>query len=160
MVSPTSAFTDRTFVVAGLIERPLHEPFDRGADAQRVGQRDRRFDRAELVDLRRAGELAERVADEHRARHLVLKHIAARAERSTVTPVRTSSPSIERGVPDAHAGDVGDRVERARREHARREPDIARARPRRVCAANVQRRTRDAASVTRRSRAALTWLSA
>ncbi len=63
--------------VARLIERPAHEAFDGGADAQRVGQRDRRLDRAELIDLRRAGELAEGVADEHGAGHLVLKHVAA-----------------------------------------------------------------------------------
>ena len=52
----------------------------------------------------------------------------------TVTPVRTLSPLIERGVPDANAGDIGDRVERSGREHARRQADLARARPSASCA--------------------------
>ena len=76
LVSPTSALTDRTCSLPGCCSVHRTSPSTTAPTLKRVGERDRRFDRAELVDLRRAGELAEGVADEHRARHLLLKHIA------------------------------------------------------------------------------------
>ncbi len=112
--------------VAVLLQRPLHQPFDRGADAQRVGQRDRRFDRAELVDLRRARELAEGVADEHRAGHLLLKHVAG-VRHDDGHAGANGVAGDERRVADAHAGDIGDGVERA---PARTRPARARYRAR------------------------------
>ena len=111
-VSPTSAFTERTSRVAGLRERPLHEPFDGCAHRQRIGQRDRRLDGAELLHLRGPGELAERIADEHSAGHLVLEHVALVRDDDGHARCGSLSPSIERGVADRHAGDVGDGVER------------------------------------------------
>ena len=93
--SPTARRRCRT--ARASTARPLRPPRRR----ERVGQDDRRFDRAQLVDLRRSGELAERVADEHRARHLLLEHVAAvRHDRPSRRCGRVS-PSIERGVTDA-----------------------------------------------------------
>ena len=115
-------------LVAGLIERPPDESIHDRADTQRIGQRDRRFDRAELVNLRRSGELAEGVADKHRARHFVLEDVAlmrhddGHAGANAVT-------LVERQVTDGDAGDVGDRVLRSGLEHAGRQSEVAGARP-------------------------------
>ena len=116
-------------LVARLRERVAHDRIHRRADAERVGQDDRRLDRAELVDLRRAGELAERVADEHRPGHLVLKDVAAvRHDRGDAG---AHAVALDDGrVPDAHARHVGDRVQRARLVHTRRDAQVARPRPR------------------------------
>ena len=96
---------------------------------ERVGQDDRRFDRAQLVDLRRAGQLAEGVADEDRAGHLVLKHVAAvRQDRGHPGPDAIAFD--DRRVSDAHAVDVGDRIARAARVDADDDAEVSRARPR------------------------------
>ena len=49
--------------------------------------------------------------------------------RTAVTPVRTPSPSRSVTWPTLHAGDVGDGVERPRREDAGRQPQVAGPRP-------------------------------
>ena len=77
LVSPTSAFTERTFSLPGWASVQRTTASTAVPTDERVGEDDRRFDRAELLDLRRAGELAEGVADEHRAGDLVLEEIAA-----------------------------------------------------------------------------------
>ena len=45
--------------------------------------------------------------------------------RMAVTPVRTESPIDDGGLADADAGDVGDRVQRARREGAGDDAEVA-----------------------------------
>ena len=50
-----------------------------GADRERVGQRDRRLQHAQLVHLHQADALAEAVDDDGRRRHLVQERIAAHA---------------------------------------------------------------------------------
>ena len=45
--------------------------------------------------------------------------------RIAVTPVRIESPSIDRPVPDADAGDVRDRVASPGREHSGPDPEVA-----------------------------------
>jgi hypothetical protein len=113
--------------VPGLRERIGDDAFDAGADAEGVGEDDRRLDLPELEDLSRSRQLAERVADEHRAGHLVLKEVPAVRQDG-----RHSGADVvaldDRGVTDLHAGDVGDRVERTRREHAGRKAEVARSR--------------------------------
>jgi hypothetical protein len=84
---------DRTdLLVARLGDRVADDGVNRHADAERIRQDDRRFDRAELRDLRRARQLAKRIADEHRAGDLVLKQLPV-CGTIAVTPVRTRSPS-------------------------------------------------------------------
>jgi hypothetical protein len=91
---------------------------DRGADSQRVRQDDGRLDGAELAHLRRPGELAEGVADEHAARHLVEEQIAAMGHDGRDSGA--DRVALDQGdVADAHAGDVGDGVERPGRKYAR-----------------------------------------
>ena len=114
--------------VAGLRQCVRDDTFDAGADTQRVGQHDRRFDLTELEHLCGSGQLAERVADEHRAGHLLLEQVAAVRQ-----DCRDAGPDVvafdDRRVPDLHAFDIGDRVERSRWKDARGEADFARARP-------------------------------
>lgn len=59
------------------------------ADAERVGQRDRRFDHAKLVDLNEPDALAEPVDDARRSGHLVAIPSPS-CGRITVTPVCTA----------------------------------------------------------------------
>ena len=108
-VSPTSALTDRTCSLPGLRERVPDHRVDSDAHGQGVGQHDGRLDGAELVDLRRAGQLAEGVADVDRAGHLVLKEVAAvrknrRHARADVVPAN------HRRVADADAWNIRDGV--------------------------------------------------
>ena len=77
LVSPTSAFTERTSALPGRPSVHGTTAFDSGADGQGIRERDRRLDGAELLDLSGARQLAESVADEHRAGHLLLEHVAA-----------------------------------------------------------------------------------
>ena len=77
LVSPTSALTERTFSLPGCASVQRTTASSAAPTRERVRQHDRRLDRAELLDLRRAGELAERVADEDRAGHLLAEQIAA-----------------------------------------------------------------------------------
>src|SRR6185295_763394 len=104
-------------LVARLRDRVTRHRVDGGPDAQRVGEDDRRFDRAEFSDLRRSRQLAKCVADEHRTGDLVLKDVAAvRNDRRDAGADQLTLDN--RGVADAHAFDVGDRVERSGREYA------------------------------------------
>ena len=113
-------------LVAGLRECVTHEGVHRHAHAQGVGQNNRRFDRAELGHLRGSRQLAERVADEHGAGDLVLKYVAAVGNDSGDARAYVVAFD-ERCVSDTDAVHVGDRVERPRRQHARRNPEITRA---------------------------------
>jgi hypothetical protein len=95
--------------------------------AQRVREDDRRFDRAELVDLSRAGELAERIPDEHSSQDLVSKEIAGVRKDRRHAGAYAIAPDDGR-VAHAHAADVGDCVERPRIEDARPDAELTRAR--------------------------------
>ena len=109
-------------LVARLIERPAHEAFHR------------RRRRSACWSARSASRScrAHRPASSRRACRTRCRRTRRRAPcpgtrcracgTITVTPVRTLSPSISVACPTRHAGDVGDRVERPRREHAGRQP--------------------------------------
>ena len=116
-------------VRVGLLrERPRHDRLERRSDAQRVGQDDRRLDRAELVDLSRAGELAERIADEHRSRDLVSKQIAGVRKDRRHTGAYAIAADDGR-VTHAHAADVRDCVERTGIEDTWPDAELTGARP-------------------------------
>ena len=128
LVSPTSALTDRTLALPGCASVHRTTPFHGRADAEGVGEHDRRLDRAELVDLRGAGELAEGVADEHGAGAPSAGTDCRRAARTAVTPVRTASPLVSVTWPTRTPVDVGDGVAAApARTRRARGPDRARA---------------------------------
>ena len=107
-------------LIAPLGDRPGDDRLHGRADGERVRQHDRRLDRAELLHLRRSGKLPEGVPDEDRARHFLLKQVAAvREDRGDA---RADVVALDdRRVPDADAGHVGDRVQRTRRPHAGRD---------------------------------------
>jgi hypothetical protein len=119
---------DRSHVlVARLRHRPPHDGVDGHADGERVGEDDRRLDRSELLHLRRARELAERIADEHRAGDLFTKEVAGvRHDRRDAGPHRIAAD--DRRVANPHARDIGDGVQRTGRQRAGRDAEIARAR--------------------------------
>ena len=120
LVSPTSALTDRTFSLPGCASVQLTTA-STARRRQRVGEDDWRFDRAELLHLGRTGELAEGVADEHGARHLLAKQVAAVWDDRG--DARADGVAVdERRVPDPHAGHVGDGVERPRAPESWRDP--------------------------------------
>ena len=114
-------------LVAGLGERPADDRVDGDADPERVGQNDRRFDGAELLHLRRSGELAEGVADKDRAGHLLTKEIpGVRKDRGHACPHGVSRHQSR--VSDAHASDIRDGVERPRAAGAGLDAEVTRAR--------------------------------
>ncbi len=133
LVSPTRALTEPTSPLPGCVSVQRTTPSIAGADAERVGEHDRRLDGAEFVHLRRARQLAEGVADEHGAGHLLLEHVAAVRHDGGDTRAHGVA-GVQRDVADPHAGDVGDGVAGPRREDARRHTEIAgvRARLRRL----------------------------
>ena len=113
--------------VPRLLQRPSDDRLDRRADRQGVREDDRRLDRAELVHLRRARELAERVADEYRARHLLLKEISA--VRQNRGDAGAHSVAFDnRRLSHRDAAHVGDGVQRTRRKRPRGNPEISGAR--------------------------------
>ena len=101
-------------------ERVAHDRIDGHADRERVRQHDRRFDRAELADLRRSGELAERISNEYGAGNLVRRRRSLRAARSPSRQLDAVAFD-DRRVTDAYARDVSDRIQRARRPTRRRQ---------------------------------------
>jgi hypothetical protein len=129
-------------LVAGLRDRVACDRVDRSADAQRVRQHDRCFNRAELGDLRRSRQLPKRVADEHGAGHLVLKHVAAvRHDRRHAGADAVALH--DRGVADPDAVHVGNRVEWAGRVDAGRDADVARPWPGRLRRGRADNNCRD-----------------
>ena len=113
--------------VAVLGQGEGHHGLKRRPHGERVRQDDRRLDRPQLLDLRPSRELAERIADEHGARDLVLEQVAA-VGQDCRHPGADAVAFHECLVPDAHARDVGDRVQRTRREHAGRDAEVTGAR--------------------------------
>ena len=118
-------------LVSWLVQRPAHNSFQRCSNAKRIGQRDRCFNRAEFIDLRRTGELAECVAHIDGPGHLLLKDIAGMRN-----DYRDPGPNViaryEGRMSHADAGHIRDGVEWSRGKHPRRETDVARARTRRL----------------------------
>ena len=98
-------------LVAGPRERPSDDGVERRADGERVREDDRRFDRAELFDLRRSRQLAERVAHEDRARHLFPKQIAA-VRQDGRHPGAHGFGADDGRVADGNPRDIGDGIER------------------------------------------------
>ena len=113
-------------LVAGLCQRPADDGVDSDADAECIRKHDRRLDRAELLHLRRAGELAESVADKDRAWNLLAEEIAA-VRKDGCHAGAHGTAIYERDLPDAHAGDVRDRVEGASDARAGLDAQITRA---------------------------------
>ena len=104
----------------------LHAPGDRrvahDADAVRVGQEDRPFEEARLLDPGRARHLAVAVLREPAGEDgVVVGALAARQHdrharaHRTLSDLELAVARDQRGVPDLDARDVGDRVVRARR---------------------------------------------
>jgi hypothetical protein len=112
----------------GACEQPLDHRVGRLPDAERAGQQDRRLELAELLELCRADQLAEAIGDVERRRHALAVEVAAvRKDRGHAGAHRVA---LDDGrLADAHAGDVGDRVQRPRRHHADRDTGFTRARP-------------------------------
>jgi len=94
----------------------LTRPFEGGADAQRVGQRNRSLQLAEFLQLGPADRLAERVDDVEGGGDLLPEHVAAmRQDDGHASPGRTSRrirrPFVDdRDVPDPDIRDIGDGV--------------------------------------------------
>src|SRR5262249_9028346 len=96
---------------------------------------------AELRDLSRSGNFAERIADEDGAGDLLLEHVAAvRHDGGHAGAHRVALH--DRRVADADALDVGDRVECAGGIHAGSNPQIASPRLRRLRAGRPDRSVR------------------
>jgi hypothetical protein len=118
------------------------QPLDRravdGPDRVGVGQQDRAFEQAELIDLRAAGDLAGAVQDRDRGRDRVEEgRPLVRVDRGQAGPHRPladaqSAVAGDQGrVADPQARHVGDRVEAAGREGPDLDPEVVQARARR-----------------------------
>jgi hypothetical protein len=112
--------------VAGQREHVVDEVIRDTRHTQCRGQQDRRFDFAEFVDLRRACEFAEAIADEDRAGHFFAKQIAAVWQNRGDSGAHVIAADESR-VADKDAADVRDGVEWARRKNANRDAGFARA---------------------------------
>src|SRR5256885_2203496 len=117
--------------VPGEAEQVGEDRVRRARDAQRACQDDRRLELAQLVHLRRSGELTEAVPHDDRRGHLLAKHVAAvRQDRG--------DPRVDRVTPDhgrvahPHAVHVGDGIERAGGKDADDDADVPRSGPRRL----------------------------
>ncbi len=120
---------DRPHVfIAGLRHGPARHAVERGADRQRVGQDDRRFDRAEFVALECDPASLPNALPTNTAPGTLSRNTLPPCGTIAVTPVLTASPVDERDVPDANAADVRDGVQRAGRAGARRNSQIPRPR--------------------------------
>ena len=127
MVSPTTGLIERTSLHARLRQQPADHRVGRAPDAQRAGEQDRRLELAELGHLRHAEQLAEAVADVDGGGDAVEKDVAGMGQDGgDAGPDRVADAN--RGLADAHAGDVGDRVQRTRREGAGDDAEVAGAR--------------------------------
>ena len=102
-------------LIARLRQGPAVHRLDGAADRQRVGQQDRRLDLAQFDKLRGACQLAKAVEHSKAGRNLVLKRIAImRQDRRH--PGADALALTDRDMADAHAGHIGDRVQRAGRQ--------------------------------------------
>ncbi len=120
---------DRAYL---LIPRQPEHPVDQGVgdsrDVERVGQQDWCLDLAQLIDLRRAHQLAKAIANDDRPRHLLAKKIAGmRQDRRHSRPDRVATD--DRRLPDLHPGNVGDRIQSPCAKHTNPQADLSRPRP-------------------------------
>src|SRR6185503_1823642 len=98
----------------------------RAGHAERRCEQDRRFDLSQLIDLSRACQLAERIADKHRTRHFLPKEIATvRQDRrypgSNILSARDSY------LANLNASYICEAVQRSRGKNANNESQVARA---------------------------------
>ena len=116
----------------------VHDPADGrvvdGAGALRVGEQDRRLDETPLTDRADADELADAVGGVRAGDDAVVPEVAAvREDRGDAraggpAAVRQLGPAPRDGaVADAHAGHVGDRVQRSGRQPADGDAEVAQA---------------------------------
>ena len=113
-------------LVAGQRQHVVEQGVGHARHVERGGERDRRLDLAQFVDLRGAGQLAEGVADEDRAGHLFAEQIAGMRQDRRDAGANIVAAN-QRGVADADAGHVGDGVERPARQRAGWNADFGRA---------------------------------
>lgn len=86
-------------------------------------EKDGRFDFAELFDLRGPGEFAEAVAHENCARNFFSIKIAGVWQNGSYAGVDFIA-AIDGGLADLDSRHVGDRIQRAGRQHANLKPEI------------------------------------
>ena len=94
-------------------------PRTTGTDGERARERDRRFHRAEFLDLRDPRHLSVAVADRDGGGGSFAGTAGRRSGSTMVTPVRISAPSMQRPMADGDAGDIGDRIARSHGQKAR-----------------------------------------
>src|SRR5687768_8124051 len=111
------------FVALG-VQRVVDERLDGRRDGERVRKDDRRLNRPQLVDLRRAGEFAESVADVNRARDLPLKQITLGRDDGGDTGADQVA-FAQRRVAYLHASDVRNRVMAPRLHDADAQANVA-----------------------------------
>ena len=118
-----------------LARHPLHRGVGDLAHRHRVGEQDRRLEQPPLLHLRQARDLAGAVEHEAARDHAALEDVRVRDDRGDAgahRPLAHLERTVardERRVPDAHARHVGDRVQRAGREAADGEAEVAQPRP-------------------------------
>jgi hypothetical protein len=93
-------------------------------DVERTGQHDGRLELAQLIDLGRAGELAEAVPTTIAAGTFSRNRLPPWA-RIAVTPVLIESPCVMVVCPTRIPGDVGDGIERPRGDRSDADSDVA-----------------------------------
>ena len=126
-VSATTGLIERTLAMPGCSSSHSDHRVGRLPHAERAREENRRLQLAELAQLRDAGDLPEPVADVERRRHAIGEQIAA--VRKDRRHAGANAVALDdRRLPHAHAGDIGDGVQFARREHARLDAQIAGAR--------------------------------
>ena len=101
-----------------ILKRPIDEAVDRRGNAHRVRQDDRRFEVAELLDLRIARHLPEAVPEKNAAGDLRLKNVARMRANGRDAGVHADAVVVQSHVPDEDAFDVRNGVVFARREDA------------------------------------------
>ena len=97
--------------IAWLLERPGEKPFNSGSDTERVGENNRRFKRAEFVDLRNSCGLAKAVSDKYAGGHFFLKNIAAVREDGRHARVHAACVVFQGNLADFYAGHIGHGIE-------------------------------------------------
>src|SRR5262249_52961363 len=84
------------------------------------GEQNRRLDFTQFVDLSRASQLAECVADEYGARHFLLEEITRMGKHGGYSGADIRSP-CQRWMSDRHTRDIGDGIQRSDRKNTDRQ---------------------------------------
>ena len=95
-------------VLPAAVDGILHQRIGNQSDIQRIGQRDGRFDGAELLDLHQAGGLAEAVEHAARAHNLMDKQVLLRRQHDGDAGLMLLR--IYSAMADGDAGHIGDGV--------------------------------------------------